>query len=195
MEVEGRSGAGVSAGHDQMEVIGSSTLAGTLSVVNGISYVDPTSLAKRDDFTLITSAGGSTATFGTVNYNDAGLPADFTGANGSSRSHQGSRLFRNNNYDVNNVILTKIFPSKVTPMVTSILPISTFSHRIWMIPELMRKPTIGRQHTLSTRTSFLTREFRRHRLRLKCNGPGSSINYLAPDADWVGHLRLRSLTP
>ena len=109
MEIEGTSGAGDSAGHDQIQVTGSSTLAGTLSIVSGASYADPTERAARDNFTLLASAGGSTGTFGTVNYNDADLSADFTGANGSTRSHQGNGLFRNINYDGNNVSLTNLF--------------------------------------------------------------------------------------
>ena len=109
VEIEGTSGAGDSAGHDQIQVTGSSTLAGTLSIVSGANYADPTERAARDNFTLLASAGGSTGTFGTVNYNDAGLSADFTGANGSTRSHQGNGLFRNINYDGNNVSLTNLF--------------------------------------------------------------------------------------
>ena len=109
MEIEGTAGAGDAQGHDQLQVTGNSTLDGTLSVTSGAGYADPTARAARDNFTLIASAGGSSGAFATVNYNGAELTADFTGANGSTRSHQGNGLFRNVNYDGNNVSLTNLF--------------------------------------------------------------------------------------
>ena len=109
VEIKGTSGAGDSAGHDQTQVTGSSTLDSMQDTDAGENYADPTARSARDNFTLIASAAGSTGTFGTVNYNDVDLSADFTKANGSTRSHQGNGLFRNINYDGNNVSLTNLF--------------------------------------------------------------------------------------
>ena len=108
VEIEGTSGAGDSAGHDQIQVTGSSTLDGTLSITTG-SYADPTTRAVRDTFTVIASAGGSTGAFGTVSYDGVDLSADFNGSNGSFRDHIENGLFRNVNYDGNNVSVTNLF--------------------------------------------------------------------------------------
>ena len=109
MEIEGTDGAGEDRGHDQIQVTGSSTLAGTLSIESGGSYTDPTTRAARDNFTLIASAGGSTGTFGTVDYDGTVLSRDFMGANGSIRDHIDNGLFRNVTYNGNDVILTNLF--------------------------------------------------------------------------------------
>ena len=106
MEIEGTDGAGEPQGHDQIQVTGSSTLDGMLDIDAGENYADP---AARDNFTLIASAGGSTRTFGTVNYNGTNLSADFNGANGSFRDHAGNGLLRNVDYDGNNVSMTTLF--------------------------------------------------------------------------------------
>ena len=108
IEIEGTDGAGESQGHDQIQVTGSSTLDGTLSITTG-AYADPTARAARDTFTLIASAGGRTGTFGTVSYDEAVLSADFTGTDGSFRDHIANGLFRNVNYDGNDVSLTNLF--------------------------------------------------------------------------------------
>ena len=108
MEIEGIAGAGDANGHDQIQVTGSSTLDGTLSISSG-AYTDPTARAARDDFTLIASADGSTGTFATVNYNATALEADFTGENSSFRDHINNGLFRNVNYEGNNVSVTNLF--------------------------------------------------------------------------------------
>ena len=73
------------------------------------AYADPTARAARDTFTLIASAGGTTGNFDTVNYDGAVLSADFTGADGSFRDHISNCLFRNVNYDENDVSLTNLF--------------------------------------------------------------------------------------
>ena len=65
IEIEGSAGPG-EGGHDQIQVTGSSTLDGTLSITTGGVYADPTTRAVRDTFTLIASAGGSTGAFATV---------------------------------------------------------------------------------------------------------------------------------
>ena len=108
MEVEGTDGAGEPQGHDQIQATGGSTLDGTLSVTTG-AYADPTVRAARDTFTLIASAGGSTGNFDTVSYDGAVLTADFTGTDGSFRDHIANGLFRNVNYDGNDVSLTNLF--------------------------------------------------------------------------------------
>ena len=92
IEIEGTAGAGDPSGHDQIQVTGSSTLAGTLDITTG-AYSDPTVRATVDSFSLIASAGGSTGTFDTVNFNDTAL----------TTAHQGNGLFRNVIYDANNV--------------------------------------------------------------------------------------------
>ena len=97
IEIEGTGGAGKADGHDQIQVTGSSTLAGTLDITTG-AYADPTTRATRESFTLISSAGGSTGTFDTVNYNGTEL-------NGS---HQGNGLFRNVAYGDNDVSLDNL---------------------------------------------------------------------------------------
>jgi len=98
IEIEGTAGAGDPSGHDQIQVTGSSTLAGTLDITTG-AYSDPTARATVDSFTLIASAGGSTGTFDTVNFNDTAL----------TTAHQGNGLFRNVIYDANNVTLENLF--------------------------------------------------------------------------------------
>jgi len=108
MEIEGTDGAGRAQGHDQIQVTGSSTLAGTLDIQTGGNYADPTTRALRDEFTLIASAGGNTGTFTTVNYNGTALSADFNGPDGSFRDHIADGLFRNVNYDANNVSVTNL---------------------------------------------------------------------------------------
>jgi len=45
MEIEGTAGAGKADGHDQLQVIGNSTLAGTLDIDSDGSYADPTTRA------------------------------------------------------------------------------------------------------------------------------------------------------
>ena len=108
IEIEGTDGPGEAQGYDQIQVTGSSTLDGTLSITTG-SYTDPTTRAARDTFTVIASAGGSTGTFATVSYDGADLSADFNGSNGSFRDHIENGLFRNVNYDGNNVSVTNLF--------------------------------------------------------------------------------------
>ena len=97
IEIEGNGGAGEADGHDQIQVTGSSTLAGTLDITTG-AYADPTTRATRESFTLISSAGGSTGTFDTVNYNGTEL----------TTSHQGNGLFRNVAYGDNDVSLDNL---------------------------------------------------------------------------------------
>ena len=109
MEIAGTDGAGEAQGHDQIQVAGSSTLDGTLAITTGGSYSDPTTRAARDNFTLIASAGGSTGNFATVSYDGTELSSDFAGDNGSFRAHVGNGLFRNLNYDGNDVSLTNLF--------------------------------------------------------------------------------------
>ena len=58
---------------------------------------------------MIASTGGSTGTFGTVSYDGTDLSADFNGANGSFRDHIANGLFRNVDYDGNNVSVTNLF--------------------------------------------------------------------------------------
>ena len=108
IEIEGTGGAGEADGHDQVQVTGSSTLDGTLNITTG-AYTDPTTRAARDTFTLIASTGGNTGAFGTVSYNGTALSADFTGTDGSFRDHIANGLFRNVNYDGNDVSLTNLF--------------------------------------------------------------------------------------
>ena len=108
IEIDGTDGPGQAQGHDQIQVTGSSTLDGTLSITTG-TYADPTTRAARDSFALIVSAGGSTGNFGTVSYNGTDLSADFNGDNGSFRDHIDNGLFRNVNYDGNNVSVTNLF--------------------------------------------------------------------------------------
>ena len=81
---------------------------GTLSIATS-AYSDPTTRATRDTFTLIVSAGGSTGTFGTVSYDGTDLSADFTGTNDSFRDHIDNGLFRNVDYDRNDVRVTNLF--------------------------------------------------------------------------------------
>ena len=109
IEIDGTAGAGKGQGHDQIQVTGSSTLAGTLDINTGGDYADPTTRAARDTFTLIASTGGSTGTFGTVNYNGTALSADFTDLSGSMRDHIDNGLFRNITYDGNDVSWTNLF--------------------------------------------------------------------------------------
>ena len=108
IEIDGTDGPGETQGHDQIQVTGSSTLDGTLSITTG-AYTDPTIRAARDMFTVIASAGGSTGTFGTVSYDGVDLFADFNGTNGSFRNHIANGLFHNIDYDGNNVRLTNLF--------------------------------------------------------------------------------------
>ena len=96
IEIEGTDGAGEVLGHDQLQVTGSSTLAGTLDITTG-AYSDSTVRATVDSFTLITAAGGSTGTFDTVNYNGDALTAS-----------QGNGVFRNMIDDANNVTLENL---------------------------------------------------------------------------------------
>ena len=96
IEIDGTDGAGEALGHDQIQVTGSSTLAGTLDITTG-AYADPTVRATVDSFTLITAAGGSTGTFDTINYNGGALTAS-----------QGNGVFRNMIYDANNVTLENL---------------------------------------------------------------------------------------
>ena len=58
---------------------------------------------------MIASAGGSTGNFATVSYDGTELSSDFAGDNGSFRAHVGNGLFRNLNYDGNDVSLTNLF--------------------------------------------------------------------------------------
>ena len=109
MEIEGTDGPGEAQGHDQIQVTGNSTLDGTLNINPGSGYSDPTVRAARDNFTLISSAGGSTGAFATVNYNGTALSADFTGSNGSFRDHIDIGLFRHVNYDGSDVSVTNLF--------------------------------------------------------------------------------------
>lgn len=108
VEIEGTDGAGESQGHDQIQVTGSSTLDGTLRITTG-AYADPTTRAAADTFTVITSTGDSTGTFARVSYNGTDLSADFDGANGSVRDHIANGLFRNIEYDGNDVVVTNLF--------------------------------------------------------------------------------------
>ena len=108
IEIEGTDGAGKPQGHDQIQVTGSSTLDGTLRITTTGVYADPTTRTARDTFTVIASHGGSTGTFGTVSYDDTDLSADFNVANGSFRDPIANGLFRNVNYDGNDVNVTNL---------------------------------------------------------------------------------------
>ena len=97
MEIEGLAGPG-EGGHDQLAVVGTASLDGTLGVTPVGGYADPTVRGNSDSFTLLTSTGLS-GTFATVNYDGAAL---------DSGGHAGNGLFRKVDYTANDVVLTNL---------------------------------------------------------------------------------------
>ena len=97
MEIEGLAGPG-EGGHDQLAVVGTASLDGTLDVTPVGGYADPTVRGTSDSFTLLTSTGLS-GTFATVNYDGAAL---------DSGGHAGNGLFRKVDYTANDVVFTNL---------------------------------------------------------------------------------------
>jgi len=97
MEIEGLAGPG-EGGHDQLAVVGTASLDGTLGVTPVGGYADPTVRGNSDSFTLLTSTGLS-GTFATVNYDGATL---------DSGGHAGNGLFRKVDYTANDVVFTNL---------------------------------------------------------------------------------------
>ena len=86
--------AGTAPGqHDQLLVVGSATLDGTLDIVPLPTYSDPTSRGTADEIVLLT-AGTRSGNFNSVEYDGAPLATDFTKSDGSFRDHVGNGLFR-----------------------------------------------------------------------------------------------------
>ena len=108
IEIAGTGGAGELLGHDLLQVTGTSTLDGTLDITT-TGYSEATVRASLDEFTLISSSGGSTGAFGTVNYDGQTLAPDFTGPNGSFRSHEGDGRFRSVTYGENDVVFANFY--------------------------------------------------------------------------------------
>jgi len=92
--------------HDQLNVVGTASLASVLDLLVIDGYTDPAVPAAADDFVLV-KAADIVGAFQTVNYEGAPLTMDFLEGDGISfRSHQGDGLFRNITYGDTTVELT-----------------------------------------------------------------------------------------